>query len=191
MKNRESSLIVKIVCEWFSRAATWWILTGTWCVCCPSVNTRYPEHELVRWQTVIPWICCSRHVFTLLPRMHNEVLSDSWLGASTDRLKKALSSKLYNTWPKGDKFTDWRLGCNPGFWQCQCFVFACVFKFHGLSYISVPPLLMSGLLTLSPHSATPLRLPGTTPPGCYPPSRSPLTSSQLSHAEGGHPMPLM
>lgn len=124
-------------------------------------------------------------VITLLLREHNEVLSDSWVGVSTDELKKALLSELYNTWPKGDEFTVWRLGCNPGFWQCQCSVFACVFRFHGLSYWSVPTLPLSGLLTLSPCSATPLRLPGTTPPGCYPLSRSPLTSSQLSHAEGG------
>lgn len=57
------SLLVTIG-EWFSRAASWWALTGTWCVCCPSVNTRYPEREAVRWQTLSPWICSSRHVWS-------------------------------------------------------------------------------------------------------------------------------
>lgn len=79
-------------------------------------------------------------VITPRLRVHNEVLSDSWLRPNADKLKKALLSKLYNTWPKGDEFTDWRLGRNPGFWQCQCSVFACVFGFHGLSYTSVPAL---------------------------------------------------
>lgn len=123
-------------------------------------------------------------VITLQLSVHNEVLSDSWLGAKADNLKRAPLSKLYNTWPRGDEFTDWRLGCNPVFWRCQCPVFACVFRFHGLSYRSVPTLPLSGLLTLSPRSTTPLRLPGTTPLGCYPLSRFPLTSSQPSHAEG-------
>lgn len=59
-------------------------------------------------------------VITLQLSVHNEVLSDSWLGAKADKLKRALLSKLYNTWPRGDEFTDWRLGRNPVFCLCMC-----------------------------------------------------------------------
>lgn len=67
-----------------------------------------------------------------------------------------------------------------------------VFRFHRpLSLRCFPPLPLSPLLTLSPRSTTPLQLRGTTPPGRYPLSPSPLTPVPPFHAEEGHSMPLM